>query len=147
MKLLSTREGGWEGYTIENSSMIRYQGRYYLFYSGNYSGVTDAAGHSAYATGYAICPRGPRAACSRVTVGAPLLGSTSTEAGPGGASPFIDAAGHLRLVYAFFWPGENRTDQGPSESDHHPRRMNVATLTVNASDGHLKATRRAWRAS
>jgi hypothetical protein len=147
VKLLSTNEGGWEGYTIENPSMIRFGGRYYLFYSGNYSGVTDSAGHSKYATGYAICPRGPRAACTRITNSAPLLGSTSTEYGPGGASPFVDTAGHLRLVYAFFWPGENRTDQGGLESQHHPRRMNIATLTPRSTDGHLTATRRTWRSS
>jgi beta-xylosidase len=144
VKLLETREGGWEGFTIENSSMIYHQGRYYLFYSGNYSGITDSAGHSRYATGYAICPRGPRAACQRITVNSPLLGSTSAESGPGGASPFVDTAGRLRLAYAFFWPGENRLDQGAAEHQHHPRRMNIATLTVRASDGHLTATRRTW---
>ena len=144
VKLLETNEGGWEGYTIENASMIRYQGRYYLFYSGNYSGVLDSSGRSKYATGYAICPRGPRAACQRKTVSSPLLGSTGTEYGPGGATPFVDTAGNLRLAYAFFWPGENRTDQGAAEHQHHPRRMNIATLTVR-SDGTLTATRRAWR--
>lgn len=146
IKLLSTREGGWEGYTIENASMIRYQGRYYLFYSGNYSGVLDATGRSKYATGYAICPRGPRAPCNRMTVNSPLLGSTSTEYGPGGATPFVDASGALRLAYAFFWPGENRTDTGAAEHQHHPRRLNIATLAVR-SDGTLAATRRAWRSS
>lgn len=146
IKLLSTREGGWEGFTIENASMIRYGSRYYLFYSGNYSGVTDSYGHSRYATGYAICPRGPRAACNRVTVNSPLMASTSTEQGPGGATPFVDTAGKLRLAYAFFWPGENRTDQGPAEHQHHPRRMNIASLTVRA-DGTLAVTRRAWRSS
>ena len=145
VKLIETREGGWEGMTIENASMIRYQGRYYLFYSGNYSGVLDATGRSSYATGYAICPRGPRAACNRITVSSPLLASTSTEYGPGGATPFTDTSGRLRLAYAFFWPGENRTDQGGAEHQHHPRRMNIATLEVRA-DGTLTATRRAWRA-
>lgn len=145
VKLLSTREGGWEGFTIENASMIRYQGRYYLFYSGNYSGVLDSSGRSRYATGYAICPRGPRAACNRITVNSPLLGSTSTEYGPGGGTPFVDTAGKLRLAYAFFWPGENRLDQGAAEHQHHPRRLNIATLSVR-SDGTLAATRRAWRA-
>lgn len=145
VKLLETAEGGWEGSTIENASMIRYQGRYYLFYSGNYSGVTDSVGHSAYATGYAICPQGPRSACTRITTSKPLLGSTSTEFGPGGASPFVDAQGRLRLAYAFFWPGENRTDAGPAEHQHHPRRLNVATLTVR-STGRLDIQRRPWQA-
>lgn len=145
VKLLETNEGGWEGQTIENASMIRYRGRYYLFYSGNYSGVLDAKGTSRYATGYAICPQGPRAACVRKSVGSPLLGSTSTEQGPGGGSPFVDTAGGLRLAYAFFWPGENRTDLGAAEHLRHPRRLNIATLQV-AADGTLTAQRRTWSA-
>jgi hypothetical protein len=80
-------------------------------------------------------------------VNAPLLGSTSTESGPGGATPFIDTAGRLRLAYAFFWPGENRTDQGPAEHQHHPRRMNIATLGVRSSDGHLTVSRRPFVAA
>lgn len=143
IKLLETREGGWEGSTIENPAMIRYQGRWYLFYSGNYSGVLDASGHSRYATGYAICPHGPRAPCQRQTVNGPLLGNTSTEQGPGGASPVIDTAGHLRLAYAFYSPGENRTEFA-AEHSRHPRRMNVATL-VARPDGTLAAVRRTWK--
>ncbi|MCU1351316.1 MAG: hypothetical protein JWM05_525 [Acidimicrobiales bacterium] len=143
VKLLETREGGWEGATIENPSMVRYQGRYYLFYSGNYSGVDDAYGHSRYGTGYALCPQGPRAPCQRMTVSSPLLGSTSTEQGPGGASPVVTAAGNLRLVYAFFWPGEDRSEFS-AEHSRHPRRMNVASLTAS-SDGTLTASRRTWQ--
>ncbi|MDQ6696489.1 MAG: family 43 glycosylhydrolase [Actinomycetota bacterium] len=143
IKLLDTNEGGWEGSTIENPAMIRYGNRYYLFYSGNYSGVLDASGRSQYATGYAICPQGPRAPCQRQTVGSPLLASTPTEQGPGGASPVIDTNGALRLAYAFYWPGENRTEL-TAEHSRHPRRMNVATLVVR-SDGTLTAVRRAWK--
>jgi hypothetical protein len=143
VKLLDTRAGGWEGSTIENPAMIRYQNRYYLFYSGNYSGVLDVSGRSLYATGYAICPQGPRAPCQRQTVSSPLLGSTSTEQGPGGASPVLDSKGALRLAYAFYWPGENRTEFA-AEHSRHPRRMNVAAL-VARSDGTLVAVRRAWR--
>lgn len=145
VKLLETREGGWEGFTIENAAMIRHAGRYYLFYSGNYSGVLDSSGRSRYATGYAICPRGPRAACKRITVNAPLLGSTSTEYGPGGATPFHDTNGVLRLAYSFFWPGENRTDMGTAEHMRHPRRMNVARLAAR-SDGTLLVSRKPWTA-
>ena len=143
VKLLETNEGGWEGFTIENPSMVKYAGRYYLFYSGNYSGVTNSAGASPYGTGYAICPQGPRAACIRQTGPAPLLGSNAAESGPGGASPFVDTQGQLRLAYAFYWPGENRTDSGPSETSHHPRRLNIAKLTVRG-DGTLAAERRPW---
>ena len=51
--LLTTNEGSWEGLTIENPSMVHWHKRWYLFYSGN-SFLADRAGHSPYATGYAI---------------------------------------------------------------------------------------------
>lgn len=140
VKLLQTNEGSWEGYTIENPAMVRYKGRYYLFYSGNYSGVIDGNGRSRYATGYAICPQGPRGACTRVDPRTPFLGSTNSEYGPGGATPFLDKAGNLRLAYAFFWPGENR---GGNEDHAHPRRMNIATVTTNGA-GHLQVQRQQW---
>jgi hypothetical protein len=45
--------------------MIYYGGVVYLFYSANDSLWYDTDGRSHYATGYAICHQGPRAACSR----------------------------------------------------------------------------------
>ncbi|HEY3832750.1 MAG TPA: family 43 glycosylhydrolase [Acidimicrobiia bacterium] len=127
--LLSTAPGTWEGSTIENPSMIRWRGRWYLFYSAN-SFAADAAGRSPYATGYAICasPAGPCHRPSRY----PLMTSSATQAGPGGASAFLDANGNLRLVYAYYWPGENR----PNTPIAHPRRMAV-TSVVWHSDGSL----------
>jgi hypothetical protein len=125
VKLLETnRAAPWEGGTIENPSMINYNGTTYLFYSANYSGVLDSAGHSNYATGYAICPAGPTRACTRPTPGSPLLSSSGNDQGPGGASAFTDTTNHLKLAYAEFWLGENR-------GGYHPRRMHTLTLLQN----------------
>lgn len=140
--LLTTREGGWEGRTIENPSMIRYNGRDYLFYSGNNSDPRDSDGYSSYATGYAMCSQGPRAACSRKTVSAPLIGNTDNEWGPGGASAFVANSGPLSVMYSFFWPGERRGEY-PRGEGRHPRRMNLAKMAV-ASNGTLTAIRRPW---
>lgn len=121
--LQTNRQAPWEGGTIENPSMVSYGGTTYLFYSANFSGVTDASGHSNYATGYAICPRGPLAGCTRPSPAHPLLASSGVDQGPGGASAFTDTAGGLRLAYATFWLGETRAD--------HPRRLHVARLVRN----------------
>ncbi len=130
--LLTTNEGSWEGHVIENPSMIRWRGRWYLFYSGNWFGA-DAAGNSPYATGYAICA-GPAGPCHRPS-SQPLMQSNSVQQGPGGASAFLDAQGNLRLAYAYYWPGENR----PNTGIPHPRRMAITTPTWH-SDGSLTVT-------
>jgi beta-xylosidase len=124
--LLTTNEGSWEGYTIENPSMIYWHGHYYLFYSAN-SFLADRAGNSPYATGYAIC-NGPAGPCHRPSA-SPLMASTSTESGPGGASAFVDTAGNLRLAYASYWPGEYRKNTGIPQ----PRRMHIATIVYHAN--------------
>jgi hypothetical protein len=120
--LLRTNEGSWEGFTIENPSMVAYAGTYWLFYSGNDS-VARPNGSSDYATGYAICPSGPRAPCMRRSA-SPLLRSSWYVQGPGGASAFVDAQGNLRLAYSYYWLGENR--QGTFIN--HPRRLAFAKL-------------------
>ena len=128
--LLSTnRQAAWEGSTVEAPAMIQFAGRTYLFYSANSFQPLDTAGHSTYATGYAICPQGPLAACTRPTPQTPLLASNGSIQGPGGASPFLDTAGHLQLAYAAMWLGENRNGV-------HPRRMYVTQLTA-APNGTL----------
>lgn len=125
VKLLSTsRTYGWEGSTIENPAMINYRGTTYLFYSANWFGTTDTAGHSPYATGYAICPSGPLKPCTRPTPKTPLLSSTATEYGQGGASAFLDTSGALRLAYHYYWPGENR-------NGGHVRRLQIGRLVQN----------------
>ncbi len=127
VQLLQTnRATGWEGGTVENPSMISYNGTTYLFYSANDSAWQDADGRSNYATGYAICPQGPHGACNRVAGGTrPLLASSGVSQGPGGASPVIDPTNHLHLAYASYWLGEDR-------DGYHPRRLHVAVLVQNA---------------
>ena len=125
--LLKTNEGSWEGYTIENPSMVSWHSHWYLFYSGN-SFLADRAGHSPYATGYALCS-GPAGPCRRLSAH-PLMASTARESGPGGADAVVDRNGNLRLAYASYWPGEYRSDADP----HQPRRMHVATVAWHTNN-------------
>jgi len=129
-KLLATHEGGWEGTTIENPSMVTYGGTTYLFYSANHWGA-DAAGRSAYATGYAICPQGPTGPCTR-PYERPLMSSSGTAQGPGGSAAFLDASGNLRIAYATYFLGEDRV----GHAIRQPRRLGIGTLT-RAADGRL----------
>jgi hypothetical protein len=125
--LLTTNEGSWEGYTIENPSMVYWHSHWYLFYSAN-SFLVDRAGHSPYATGYALCSSkvGP---CRRLS-SSPLMASTARESGPGGAVAIIDGSGNLHLAYASYWPGEYRSNGDP----HQPRRMHVATVVWHSNN-------------
>ncbi|WP_432547205.1 family 43 glycosylhydrolase [Kineococcus sp. SYSU DK004] len=129
--LETNRDAAWEGSTVENPSMVAFGGTTYLFYSANYSGVLDDSGRSNYATGYAVCPDGPTAPCTRPEPAGPLLASQGTVQGPGGSNGFVDADGTLRVAYASFWLGENRGGEFP-----HPRRLGIATLE-RAADGTL----------
>ena len=129
--LQTNRAAPWEGGTVEAPAMIQYAGRTYLFYAANFSGVTDSLGRSNYATGYAICPQGPLAACTRPEPGQPLLFSNGIDQGPGGATPFLDKNGGLHLAYSSFWLGENRDGV-------HPRRMHITGLSA-LPDGRLWA--------
>jgi beta-xylosidase len=119
---LLTPRAAWEGSVVENPAMMRSGRRLYLIYSGN------GYGSSRYATGYATCRTviGP---CKRRTR---LLVTGRYLAGPGGATPFLDTAGQLRLAY-HAWPVDNigyprstaclGTAKGCAQ-----RRMYVATL-------------------
>lgn len=120
--LLSTARP-WEGNTIEAPSMVYFRGRYYLFYAGN-SSVPGPGNSSSYATGYAMCDRGPLAGCNRVTNG-PLMANLDEQQGRAGGSAFLDADGGLRFVYSYYWSGE---DRNPA-----PRRMAVATLGTDST--------------
>jgi hypothetical protein len=81
----------WEGNVIENPSMLRVDGRYYLFYSANEWYTTS------YATGYAVCDtvRGP---CHKPS-DQPLITSQPGALGPGAPAPFFDAQGIVRLAH------------------------------------------------
>jgi hypothetical protein len=124
--LLAPR-AAWEGSVVENPAMIRYRGRRYLFYSGN------AYASSRYATGYAVCSSvvGP---CRRV---ARILASSSSLAGPGGATPFVDLGGRLRLAYHAWRTGHvgyPATDAClTSTAGCAQRRMYVATLAASST--------------
>lgn len=113
----------WEGNTIEAPSMTYYKGRYYLFYAGN-SSLPGALNSSPYATGYAICPKGPAGGCYKPT-STPLLASLKEVQGPAGGSAFIDLSGRLRFAYSYYWAGETR--------EPPPRRLKVATLDATSS--------------
>lgn len=123
-RLLTTGQA-WEGNVIEAPDMVKYDGRFYLFYSGN-SYTTRS-----YATGYAICTSvlGP---CSRPAKG-PLLATNGTVVGPGGAAGFKDLDGRLRLAY-HAWSTSEVGDATPKICNGcPPRRLHLATITVRSN--------------
>lgn len=117
-QLLTTAQP-WEGSVIEGPDMIRYGGRYYLFYAGN------SWASSSYAIGYAIC-RTVLGPCVRAS-SRPLLATGGQVAGPGSPAPTVGPAGALRLGYAAWDYGH----VGYGDPSNH-RRMHVARLTVDA---------------
>jgi beta-xylosidase len=89
-RTLIRADQGWEAGVVEAPSMVGYEGRYYLFYSGNDWSTAN------YAVGYAVCdsPLGP---CTKPADGA-LLGSTDKAEGPGGQDVFVDERGQLWMA-------------------------------------------------
>ena len=81
----------WDGNSIENPSMIKHGGVYWLIYSGN---EWESAN---YRMGQAACA-GPLGPCGR-TSDSPLIENTATEWSPGGGTLFTDTAGRLRIIY------------------------------------------------
>ena len=81
----------WDGNSIENPSMVRYAGSYWLIYSGNEWASGD------YRMGQARCA-GPLGPCQR-TSDQPLFGNSASDLGPGGGALFVDADGRLRVAY------------------------------------------------
>jgi hypothetical protein len=84
----------WDGNTIENPSMVRYGGTYWLIYSGNEWESAD------YRMGQAACS-GPLGPCGR-TSDSPLIGNSATQLSPGGGSFFVDQSGRLRIIYHYW---------------------------------------------
>jgi hypothetical protein len=80
----------WEAGVVEAPSMVGFEGRYYLFYSGNNWST------SSYAVGYAVCdsPLGP---CVKQADG-PWLASTDEAAGPGSTDVFVDENGQTWMA-------------------------------------------------
>jgi hypothetical protein len=120
--------GGWEGGIIENPAMVRARGRLYLFYSGN-EWTT-----SRYGTGYAVC-RSIVGPCTKL---GRILGTGTYLTGPGGATPFWDTRGRLRLAFHSWSAGNvgypkttacRSTAQGCAQ-----RRMRIAYLVAGAGD-------------
>ena len=134
-RVLLRTQSSWEGNVIEAPAMIRYAGRYYLFYSGNHY-ATDR-----YAIGYATCT-GPLGPCQRASTG-PLLATDDVLAGPGAQSPIVDQDGRLRLAYSAWRTGHVGYPTSKACLDTaagcNQRRMYIATLAA-AADGTLSVT-------
>lgn len=123
----------WEGGVVENPAMIRFRGRYYLFYSGNsYASTRYAIGYMICKTWYGGCVR-PRKR--------PLLQSTGSIAGPGGGTPFVDTYGRLRLAYHAWTAGAvgypDSLECRSTVVGCGQRRLYVAWLGAPRRTGHL----------
>ena len=94
----------WEAGVVEAPSMVGYEGRYYLFYSGNDWETAN------YAIGYAVCdsPLGP---CTK-PADSPWLTSTADAQGPGGPGLFTDENGQLWLALHAWIHGKVGYPQG-----------------------------------
>jgi beta-xylosidase len=81
----------WEDPLIENPAMVKNDGKYYLFYSGNWWESHE------YAVGYAVCDSvtGP---CVK-PLKKPLFAYKGKVAGPGGQDFFTDTKGNLWMAY------------------------------------------------
>ena len=86
----------WQGSLIEGPDMVKADGRYYLFYSGNNYDTAN------YAVGYTTCV-GPLGPCTNTSFN-PVLSSSEGMSGPGGESFFTGPDGQLLMAFAAF-PG------------------------------------------
>lgn len=89
---LLKRDRIWEAPLIEGPSMVKFDNRYYLFYSANWWESPN------YGIGYAVCttPRGP---CAKKTLDGPLVKSAGAALGPGGQEVFTDVHGKPWMAY------------------------------------------------
>lgn len=128
----------WEGSVIENPAMIKFRKKYYLFYSAN------SWSSPRYAIGYMICKTW-YGGCKRARKG-PLIASDAEVHGPGGAMPFIDAAGRLRLAYHGWRAGAvgypRTTECLETEAGCPQRRLYVAMLRPNKAKKLIVVRRR-----
>ncbi len=95
VKLL-VHDQAWERPLIENPALVHADGRYYLFYSGNWWSSHE------YAVGYAVCESitGP---CVK-PLNEPIFKWAGMVMGPGGESFFTDTKGNLWMAY-HAWTG------------------------------------------
>jgi hypothetical protein len=131
--LLAT-SAAWEGNVIENPSMVRWNGKLYLFYSANEWVSAD------YAIGYAECTSvlGP---CTKMTNEGPLLGSRGARLGPGGPAAFVDADGRLMLAHHYWlapyigYPANPNCDGNGTCTTQGQRRLTVDEVVPTNSGG------------
>lgn len=95
---LLDHDQGWEAPLIEAPAMVRWQGRYFLFYSANWWES------SRYCIGYATS-RGPLGPYAKATTRGPWFRSTGEAKGPGGQEFFTDGDGALWMAY-HAWVGD-----------------------------------------
>jgi hypothetical protein len=130
VELLRTTQA-WEGSVIENPSMVRWNGRLILFYSGN------EHRSAAYATGYADCA-GPSGPCTKSATN-PILASRDGKLGPGGASGFVATDGRLMLAYHWWnapytdYPAYPQCQSAGTCTSQGQRRMSVEPVQANGS--------------
>ncbi len=121
----------WEGNLIENPAMVRWQGRLFLFYSGNeWPSANYAAGYAECATPVGPCTKNPNN---------PLLASRGSELGPGAPAPFVDLEGNLRVAYHFWnapytnYPAFPACQSAGTCMSQGQRRMKVASLVLTGN--------------
>lgn len=145
----------WEETLIENPSMVKYQNKYYLFYSGGQYSTLD------YRTGYAECSSatGP---CQRVSH-TPVLQNDArwSLGGPGGSNAFLDTSGQLRLATAAWRPDRAGYDlpcrvalvrffESSTACTSNQRFLHIGTLQKFGPNGLIAAPKKseyAWTAA
>jgi beta-xylosidase len=107
---LIERDQAWERPLIENPAMVKHNGKYYLFYSGNWWESYE------YAIGYAVCEtvKGP---CEK-PLKEPWFKYKNPVMGPGGEAFFTDREGNLWMVY-HAWTGAKVGYSGGGERSLH----------------------------
>jgi beta-xylosidase len=113
---LIKRDQPWERPLIENPAMVKHNGKYYLFYSGNWW-----ESHK-YAIGYAVCDtvKGP---CLK-PLDKPWFEYKAPVMGPGGEAFFTDTEGNLWMAY-HAWTG---ADVGYSGGGKRSLRIDLVTF-------------------
>jgi beta-xylosidase len=118
-KTLIAVDQRWEHDIIEAPSMMLREGRYFLFYSGNWYESGN------YAIGYATCPN-LLGGCTKVTLTAPYLMSAGSMLGPGGQELFEDASGATWMAYHAWTAPKTTYRSGGARS------LRLARLTFGA---------------
>lgn len=114
---LITTDRPWESPLVEGPSMFHANGTWVLFYSASY---WDSA---RYAIGWASC-EGPRGPCTKRSMDAPWMATTTSMIGPGGQEIFSDANGQAWMVF-HAWTG------APSYASGGARSLHIAKLSIS----------------